>query len=51
VTGAIEDPPLDDDALTHGIRTGDIAAEIILEDFEARLLRDETDVHVGAGSL
>src|SRR6202045_3329876 len=47
VARAIEDAPLDDDALAPYAGTCDIAAEISLEDFKARLLRYETDVHVG----
>jgi hypothetical protein len=38
VARAIEDSSLNDDALARYIRTGDVAAEIILEDFEARLI-------------
>jgi len=51
MTCAIEDAPLDEDALAPYARTCDIAAEISLEDFKARLLRYETDVHVGTGCL
>jgi len=51
VAGAIEDSSLDDDALAHDIRTGDIAAKIVLKDFKARLLRYEADMHIGAGRL
>ena len=51
VAGAVEDPALDDDALASDVRTGDVAAEIVLEDFKAGLLRDETDMHVGTGRL
>ena len=51
VARAIENSSLDDDALAHDIRTGDIAAKIVLKDFKARLLRYETDMHIGAGRL
>ena len=51
VARAIEDSSLDDDALARDIRTGDIAAEIVLEDFKACLLRNQADMHVGAGRL
>jgi hypothetical protein len=37
VACAIENPPLNDDTLAGDIRAGDIAAEIILEYFEAGL--------------
>jgi len=39
VASAIKDSSLDDDALAYDIRTGDIAAEVVFEDFKARLLR------------
>jgi hypothetical protein len=38
VADAIEDSSLNDDALARDIRTGDVTAEIILEDFEAGLV-------------
>jgi len=38
VAGAIEDFSLNDDALARDIRTGDVAAEIILEYIEACLI-------------
>ncbi len=37
VAGAIENAAFDDDALAGDIRAGDIAAKIVLEDFEAGL--------------
>ena len=51
VTRPVEDSSLDDDALARDICTSDIAAKIVREDFKARLLRYEADVHVGAGCL
>jgi hypothetical protein len=38
VAGAIEDFSLNDDTLARDIRTGDVAAEIILEYIEACLI-------------
>ena len=38
VAGAIEDLSLDDYALACNIRTGDVAAKVILEDFKTRWL-------------
>jgi hypothetical protein len=51
VAGAIEDSPFDDNPLACNIRTGDVAAEIVLEDFKARLCRYETNVHIRACRL
>jgi hypothetical protein len=51
MTCAIEDSSLNDDALARDILSGDIAAEIVLEDFKAGLLRHQADMHVGTGRL
>src|SRR6266851_5613249 len=51
VARAVEDAPLDDNTLASHAGTCDVAAEIILEDFKARLLRYQTDVDIGTGRL
>ena len=48
---AVENSSLDDDALAGDTGTGDIAAEIVLEDFEACLLRNQADMDVRARRL
>src|ERR1700730_17830565 len=51
VAASFEDPSLDDDTLTRDIRTGDVAAEIVLEDFEAGLVRNQADMNVRSRCL
>src|ERR1700676_184448 len=51
MTGAIEDSSLNDDPLTFDVGTGDIAAEIIPEDFKAGLARNQADMHIGTRGL
>src|SRR5882724_9373005 len=51
VARAVEDAPFYDNTFASHAGTCDVAAEIILEDFKAGLLRYQTDVDIGTGRL
>src|SRR4029077_2902484 len=51
MAGPVEDAALDGDPLSRDARSHDVAAEVVREDFDARLFRNEADMHVWARRL